>query len=279
MKIVQALIIAAIVYGLARLVGIEEFGKIAAPIASLVTALLPKAKRERDLTVAALRHVKVHARIDEGFTAGLLAGIVVSVALVRGYLMLAPTLSLLSFSAEVACSFVPVTTLLGIAIAITDARGASVTTRRTWLINEVVLATLVTVVGGALSGIVIGWYFSQYHMVRPFAPPELLLSGCIPAGAVIGIALAAPPGQRLDRRVVLPFVILSFVVASFTILAVVLADVADLGQRLMMLMYESPTAAFAAIGGALYGAITGFAVGITAGLTMFLLRSALSRRA
>jgi hypothetical protein len=275
-RIALALFIAGIVYFAARVVGLEDFGKIAAPITSLITALIPKLQDEKPITIIG-HGARVHARLEEGFTAGLLGGITISIALVRGYLVLMPNLPPIRFSAEVAVSFVPATAVLGVAIAIVDAWGATIAAKRTWLINEVMFASGISIATGALAGSVIGWHFSEYHIVRPFAPPELLLAGCIPAGAIIGIALALRRGRRLNRSLILPLLIVSIVIVSFTVLIVVVADAADLGGWLQRFMYRSFNVGVATLGGALYGAITGCAVGVTGGLTMFLLRVAATR--
>ena len=199
--------------------------------------------------------------------AGLLAGIMVSATLIRGYISLAThgSIPLMRLTVEVASNFVPSIAALAIVIAIADAWGNSVISKRTLLANEVVLCGVASALVGASTGAVIGWYFSRYENQRPFAPPELLLAGCVPAGIVIGLALAVRRGRHFDRPLMNALLVVLMVSVVLTALVIVIADTLHLGA--VMKQQATPAA-----GGALYGAVTGLAVGATAGMCMFLMR-------
>lgn len=255
---------AAVWFGIiwvAKKLGYGDQGVIASPVVVLLLQTILQAKTDQ------APRPRVLPRLDEGLTAGLLAGVMVSATLIRGYSRLAKpgSLPMMRLTVEVASNFVPSVALLAIVIAITDAWASSVITKRTLIANEVVLlAAAATAVGGA-TGAVIGWYFSRYANQRPFAPPELLLASCVPAGIVVGLALAVRRGRRLDRPLMNALVVVFLIAVVLTAMAIAVADTMDLGRVLRSFPYPAE-------GGALYGAVTGLAVGITAGATMFIMR-------
>jgi hypothetical protein len=245
----------------AKLLGYRDQGVVAGPVVVLIlqTVLVPSPQ--------APGRPRVVPRIDEGFMAGLLAGIMVSATLIRGYLSLASpgSIPLMRLTAEVASNFVPSVTVLAVVIAIADAWGNSVISKRTLLANEVIVSGVASALVGASTGAAIGWYFSRYENQRPFAPPELLLAGCVPAGIVIGLALAVRRGRHFDRPLMKALLVVLMMSAVLTAVVIVIADTLNLG-------YVMQHQATPAVGGALYGAVTGLAVGATAGMTLFLMR-------
>lgn len=196
------------------------------------------------------------AKLDSGLYGGAASGVLVGMVLGIAYYSLDPkSIHFLKAMAEIIIFMGISFSAVGIVcqlIILFSRHQVLYHARNPFLFNEITSGIVGGLVVGVLIGPIIGWYFGQYVHDRPFAPPNLVLSCCIPGGMITGLFILLYDKERIKSQILKHLgvaLIISFLVGGIGFSVI---DTFGLEKVFFDAMYADQKKSSLLIGGTLY---------------------------